>query len=257
MAITLKTARQIGLLREAGRIVAVAMEAVKQAIEPGITTAELDAIAEKVVRDMGAIPSYKGYRGSYGDHPPFPGTICVSINEEICHGLPSKRKLKAGDIVSVDIGSIYEGWCGDTCATFPVGEVSDEMKQLLEVTEKAMQIGIDACWPGKRLGDIGAAIQNYVEPFGYSLVRDWTGHGIGRERHEADPTIYHYGKAGTGAMMRPGMVFTIEPMVNIGGPRTKMLKDGWTVVTADGSRSAQFEHTIAIREDGVEILSKP
>lgn len=256
MPIILKNRRQIDKLRDAGRLVAEALEIVGQHVQPGVTTAELDRIAEEYIIKHGAVPAYKGYRGSSSAYPPFPGTICASINETICHGIPSERHLEAGDVIGVDIGADLDGWYGDICFSFPVGPIDSTSQKLLEVTQEAMQRGIAAAGPGKRLGDIGAAIQQYVEENRFSVVREYTGHGVGRRLHE-EPTVLHYGQPHTGLMMRPGMVFTIEPMVNLGRPDTRLLKDGWTVVTADGSRSAQFEHTIAITSDGVEILSVP
>ncbi len=255
MSVVLKNRHQIGLLRAAGRLVAETLDRVSEEIRPGVTTAELDRIAEEHIRRHGAVPSYKGYRGSRSTAPPFPGTLCTSVNEVICHGIPSNRRLKEGDIISVDVGAILNGWCGDICATYAVGAIDRQSQKLLDVTCEALEQGIAAAGPGKRLGDIGAAIQQLVESQGFSVVREWTGHGIGRKPHEPEPTVLHHGKPNTGLLLRSGMVFTIEPMVNVGTPATRLLNDGWTVVTADGARSAQFEHTIAITEQGTEILS--
>ncbi|GIV97421.1 MAG: methionine aminopeptidase [Herpetosiphonaceae bacterium] len=249
MPITLKNRHQIEKMRSAGRLVAHTLLVVGEHVKPGVTTAELDQVAEEYIRKHGAVPSFKGYRG-------FPASICVSINEVICHGIPSVRRLEEGDIVGIDIGAILDGWHGDCCITFPVGRVDARSQKLLDVTREALNRGIEAAGPGKRLGDIGAAIQQYVESHGFSVVREYTGHGIGRKLHD-EPTVLHYGTPNTGIPMRPGMVFTIEPMVNAGKPGTRLLNDGWTVVTADGSRSAQFEHTIAITDKGIEILSLP
>ena len=257
MPVVLKNRRQIDLLRAAGRLVAEALDRVSENVRPGVTTAELDRVAEQYIRKHRAVPSFKGYRGSRASAPPFPGTICASVNEVICHGIPSNRRLKEGDIISVDVGAILNGWCGDICATFAVGAIDRQSQRLLDVTRQALERGIAAAGPGRRLGDIGAAIQQLVESQGFSVVREWTGHGIGQKPHEAEPTVLHYGTPNAGLLLRPGMVFTIEPMVNIGTPETKLLDDGWTVVTADGARSAQFEHTIAITEGGAEILSLP
>lgn len=256
MPVLLKNRHQIDKLRAAGRLVAETMQLVGEHVRAGVTTAELDSIAEEYIRRHKGTPSYKGYRGSSSNYPPFPGTICASVNEVICHGIPGTRLLKEGDIISVDIGATLDGWHGDTCATFAVGKLDRQSENLLEITRQSLEQGIAAAGPGKRLGDIGAAIQGLVEAQKFSVVREYTGHGLGRRLHE-EPTVLHYGKAGSGMALRPGMVFTIEPMVNVGKPGTVLLGDGWTVVTADGSRSAQFEHTIAIMDNGVEILSRP
>jgi methionyl aminopeptidase len=255
MAIFLKNKAQIELMRTAGRLVAETLQLLGEHVRPGITTLELDAIAEEHVRSKGAIPTFKGYQGSSKSHPPFPGTICSSINEVVCHGIPSERRLQEGDIISIDVGVILDGWCGDSCRSFAVGKVDAASQRLLDVTREALERGIRAAGPKKRLGDIGAAVQEHVEGNGFSVVREWQGHGIGRQMHEPEPSVPHYGRAGTGLPLRPGMVFTIEPMVNMGRYPTRVLPDGWTVVTADGLRSAQFEHTIAITEEGVEVLS--
>ena len=257
MPVVLKNRQQIAKLRAAGQLVAETLELVQQRIRPGITTAELDQLAELHIRENGGVPTYKGYRGSRSTMPPFPGTICASLNEEICHGIPSARRLEAGDIIGVDIGARLDGWCGDICATYAVGALDGASQRLLEVAREALERGIAECIPGRHLGDIGAAIQEYVEGEGFSVVREWTGHGIGQKPHEDAPVVLHHGRPGTGLRLRPGMVFTIEPMVNAGRPETRLLSDGWTVVTADGARSAQFEHTVAITDTGVEILSLP
>ena len=254
MPVLLKNRHQIERLRAAGQLVAETLEVVRERVAPGVTTLELDRVAEEYIRKHGAIPSYKGYRGSAGKTTPFPGTICASINEVICHGSPSERRLKAGDIIGIDIGAIRDGWCGDICVTVAVGTIDSASRKLLDVTREAMERGIAATGPGTRLGDIGAAIQSYVEAHGFSVVRELTGHGLGRKPHE-EPWVRHFGQPRTGLPVRPGMVFTIEPMVNAGDPAARLLADGWTFVTADGSRSAQFEHTVAITETGVEILS--
>jgi methionyl aminopeptidase len=256
MPVMLKNRHQIDKLRNAGRLVGQALQVVNEHIKPGVTTLELDQIAEEYIRRHGATPSYKGYRGSSSGYPPFPGTICASVNDVICHGIPSDLRLREGDIISIDIGAKLDGWQGDTCATFAVGKLDTQSKELMDTTRDALMNAIEAAGPGRRLGDIGAAILHIVEPHGFSVVREYTGHGIGRRLHE-EPTVLHYGKTGTGLMLRAGMVFTIEPMVNIGGAETELQSDGWTVLTADRSRSAQFEHTIAITEHGVEILSVP
>lgn len=255
MAIRLKSDSQIAALREANRLVAEAFVLLEEAIRPGARLSDLDDMVTEFIVARGAEPLYKGYRGSPPTHPPFPGTICASVNEEICHGLPGKRRLREGDIIGIDIGVRLNGWCGDACVTFPVGQVAPRVQKLLDVTRESLYVGIAAAQPGARLGDVGAAIQDHAEGHGYSVVREWGGHGVGRSLHEP-PSVSHVGPAGRGIRIRPGMVFTIEPMINVGGPETKLLADGWTVVTADGTLSAQFEHTIAITKDGPLILSQ-
>jgi methionyl aminopeptidase len=257
MAIELKTPQQIAAMREAGRIVAETYEVLRPSVAPGVTTLDLDRIAEEYIRKRGAIPVYKGYvpHGAR-DVPPFPGTICASVNEVICHGIPSaKQRLKDGDIIGVDIGVNYRGWCGDACVTYAIGHVNGQTQRLLDVAKRCLEIGIDQARANNRLGDIGYAIQRYVESNGFSIVREYTGHGLGRTLHEP-PTVLHHGKRGTGMKLRAGMVFTIEPMVNIGKPDTRQLPDRWGVRTADGSWSAQFEHTLVITEDGPELLTR-
>ena len=253
--IELKSPQDIAAMRAAGRIVAETYVRLNDAIRPGVSLRELDELATEFLHSQGAQPLYKGYRGNPPSHPPFPGTICASVNEEICHGLPDKRVLSEGDIIGIDIGLWYNGFCGDACVTCAVGTVKPEAQRLLKVAEECLYKGIAAAQVGKHLSDIGAAIQAHAETNGYSVVREWGGHGIGRNLHEP-PSVPHTGPGGRGPMLRPGMVFTIEPMINAGQPQWKMLKDGWTVVTADGSLSAQFEHTIAITEHGPEILSR-
>lgn len=253
--IILKRPADIARLREAGRLVAEAFEELRKAIRPGVTLKELDQLATEYITQRGAQPLYKGYRGNPPNHPPFPGTICASVNNEICHGLPTARALREGDIVGIDIGLKLNGYCGDACVTYPVGPVSAKAQHLLKVTEEALKRGIQAAQAGRRLSDIGAAIQIYAESQKCSVVREWGGHGIGKNLHEA-PSVPHTGPAGEGPRLRPGMVFTIEPMINAGRADCRILPDGWTVVTIDGSLSAQFEHTIAITEKGPEILSK-
>lgn len=255
MAITLKRPRQINALREANRLVAEAFRELEQAVRPGARLSDLDDMVTEFIESRGAKPLYKGYRGSSGAQPPFPGTICASVNQEICHGLPDRRRLKNGDIIAIDIGLRLKGWCGDACVTYAVGNISPEAQRLLDVTRECLHVGIDAAQPGARLTDIGAAIQEHAESHGYSVVREWGGHGVGRSLHE-EPSVPHVGPGGRGPRLRPGMVFTIEPMINAGAADTRMLKDGWTVVTADGSLSAQYEHTIALTEDGPLILSQ-
>jgi methionyl aminopeptidase len=255
MAIPLKSPNEIKGLRAAGQIVAQAFAMLKDAIRPGVTLAELDRQVEAFLEREGAQTLYKGYRGRPPQHPPFPGVICASVNQEVCHGFPDERVLKPGDIVGIDIGLKYKGWCGDSCVTFAVGEVSPEAQRLLQVAEEALYKGIGAAQVGEPLSNVGAAIQQHADAHGYSVVYDWGGHGIGRNLHE-DPSVPHRGPAGLGPKLRPGMVFTVEPMINQGGPNWRLLSDGWTVVTRDGKLSAQFEHTIAVTENGPEILSR-
>jgi methionyl aminopeptidase len=256
MSIELKTREQIAIMREAGRLVAEVYEVLRPHVVPGVTTLELDRMAEEYIRKHGAIPVYKGYVPNGGRGiPPFPGTICASVNDVICHGIPSQKlRLKEGDIVGVDIGVQYRGWCGDSCVTYAVGTIDETSQRLLDVTKRCLELAIEQAQPGNRLGDIGFAIQRHVETNGFAVVREYTGHGVGRHLHEA-PTVLHHGQRGKGLTMRPGMVFTIEPMVNAGRPETKIMSDHWGVRTADGSRSAQYEHTLAITETGPEILT--
>ncbi|MDO8490852.1 MAG: type I methionyl aminopeptidase [Dehalococcoidia bacterium] len=249
MAIIIKSDREIALMRQAGRIVALTLEALTRAIRPGITTAELDVIAEREIRSRKGIPSFKGYRG-------FPASICVSVNDEVVHGIPGSRVLKEGDIVSLDVGAIFEGFQGDAALTVPVGKVSPKARALLEATDGALNAGIAAARPKARLGDVSAAIQQYVESRGFSVVREYVGHGIGREMHE-EPQVPNFGEPGRGPLLRKGMTLALEPMVNVGDWRTRINRNQWTVHTLDGSLSAHFEHTIAIAEGKAEILTKP
>ena len=253
--ISLKSPKDIAGMREAGRLVAQCFDLLQHAIQPGVLLKDLDDQVAQLIKERGAQPLYKGYRGNPPSHPPFPGVICASVNAEVCHGLPDKRGLRAGDIVGIDIGLKHAGYCGDACVTFPVGAVSADAQRLLEVTQECLRRGIAAAQPNRPLSDIGGVIQAYAESQGFSVVREWGGHGIGRNLHEP-PSVPHIGPAGQGPRLRPGMVFTIEPMINAGGPEWKLLRDGWTVVTTDGSLSAQFEHTLAITEHGPEIMSQ-
>ncbi len=255
MAIKLKSDSQIAALREANRLVAECFVLLEKEIKPGARLSDLDDMVTDFITGRGAEPLYKGYRGNPPTQPPFPGTICASVNEEICHGLPDRRRLHEGDIIGVDIGVRLDGWCGDACVTYPVGNVAPRVQRLLDVTRECLYLGIEAAQPGARIGNIGAAIQAHAEAHGYSVVREWGGHGVGRSLHEP-PSVSHLGPAGRGIRLRPGMVFTIEPMINVGGPEWEILEDGWTVVTKDRTLSAQFEHTIAITRDGPEILSR-
>lgn len=242
-----KTPREIEIMREAGRIVALTHQELKQHITPGITTKELDQIAEKTIQKYGATPSFKGYNG-------FPGSICASVNEELVHGIPGKRKLKEGDIISIDIGAKYNGYHGDSAWTYPVGNISESVQKLLDVTEKSLYLGLEQVKPGERLSNISHAVQTHAEENGFSIVREYVGHGIGQDLHE-DPQIPHYGPPNRGHRLKPGMVICVEPMVNQGRRYVKTLSDDWTVVTVDGKWCAHFEHTIALTEAGYEILT--
>lgn len=255
MAILLKQPADIEAMRVAGRLVAETFELLRQAVKPGVRLRDLDALAADNLKRYDAQPLYLGYRGRPPTHPPFPGVICASVNQEVCHGLPDDRVLREGDIVGIDIGLKYKGYCGDACITYGVSQIRPAARRLLEVTEESLRRGIAAAQSGKYLTDIGAAIQSYAESKGYSVVREWGGHGIGRNLHE-DPSVPHIGPGGKGNILRPGMTFTIEPMINAGGSEWVLMPDGWSVETKDGSLSAQFEHTIVVTENGPEILSK-
>lgn len=243
-----KTARELEIMRVAGKIVAMTHRELQKYIQPGITTKELDYIAKKFIRQHDAIPSFKGYNG-------FTGSICASVNEELVHGIPGDRKLKNGDIISIDIGAKYNGYHGDSAWTYPVGEISDETRRLLEVTEASLYKGLAEAKPGVRLSNISHAIQTYVEENGFSVVREYVGHGVGQELHE-DPQVPNYGPPGKGPRLKTGMVLAVEPMVNAGSRHVRTLADNWTVVTVDGKMCAHFEHTIAIVDEGYEILTK-
>jgi methionyl aminopeptidase len=262
MAVILKSRPEIARLRDAGRIVAETYEVLRPHVVPGVTTAELNRIAEQYILSRGALPLYKGYgavpgrRGQPG-RPPFPATICTAVNDVICHGIPNpKERLEEGDIIGVDIGVLYKGWCGDACQTLTVGAPDETTQRLVDVARHCMELGIQQAQPGKRLGDIAAAVQTYAEAQGFSVVEELGGHGVGRSLHE-DPTYVYVGKPGTGLRIQPGMVFTVEPMINAGRSDVRLMPDQWTVRTADSSRSAQFEHTIAITDDGPELLTLP
>ncbi len=242
-------------MRQAGRIVAEVLAAVRERVAPGVTTGELDALAEEIIRGHGAIPSFKGYPNSLPEGPPFPATICASVNDELVHGIPGPRVLQEGDIISVDVGAIYQGFHGDAAITIPVGEIGEEARRLLEVTEQALYVGIAQARLGNRTGDIAWAIQQYVESHGFSVVREYTSHGIGREMHEGFQML-NVGRPGRGLPLRPGMTIALEPMVNAGTWKTRLLSDQWTVATADGRLSAHFEHTIAITNGEAEILTR-
>ncbi|MCD8501855.1 MAG: type I methionyl aminopeptidase [Bacillaceae bacterium] len=243
-----KTPRELDIMRVAGKIVALTHQELQKYIEPGITTKELDSIAEKYIRQHDAIPSFKGYNG-------FTGSICASVNEELVHGIPGNRALKNGDIISIDIGAKYNGYHGDSAWTYAVGEITEDNQKLLDVTEESLYKGLAQAQPGARLSDISHAIQTYVESFNFSVVREYVGHGVGQNLHE-DPQIPHFGPPGKGPRLKPGMVLAIEPMINAGKRYVRTLPDNWTVVTTDGKMCAHFEHTIAIVETGYEILTK-
>lgn len=245
--ISAKSPREIATMKQAGKIVALAHAAVAAAIAPGVTTKQLDRIAEKVIRQQGASPSFKGYGG-------FPASICTSINSVLVHGIPDQTVLKDGDLISIDIGACYKGYHGDAAWTFAVGRVSEEAVRLMEVTRQSLFIGLEQAKPGNRLSDISHAIGEFVEAHGYSVPIDYTGHGIGTHLHE-EPAIPNFGSPGKGILLKEGMTFAIEPMVHAGKPHTRVLADDWTVVTKDGSLAAHYEHTIVITKDGYEILT--
>jgi methionyl aminopeptidase len=246
--IVLKSEDEIKRMAESCRIVAEVLEGIQKIVAPGISSSELDAFAETYIRSKGARPAFKGYRG-------YPATLCTSVNEQVVHGIPSSAKLKDGNIISIDVGVHYKGFYGDAAVTLPVGAVSKETKKLLRVTEKALEAGIEKTVKGNRLSDVSAEIQQCVESEGFSVVRNFVGHGIGRELHE-EPQIPNYGKPGQGPQLVQGMTLAIEPMVNAGGWEVDILNDGWTAVTKDSSLSAHFEHTVAVTKNGFEILTK-
>jgi methionyl aminopeptidase len=246
--IYLKSERELVLMRKAGAIVARILDDMAKMAAPGMTTGELDRFAESRIKELGAKPAFKGYHG-------FPACVCISVNQEVVHGIPSpKRVLKEGDIVGLDFGVVYDGWYGDSARTVPIGKISAEAQKLIDVTQEGLRRGIVECREGNRVFDIGHAIQNYVETFGYGVVREFVGHGIGRALHE-DPQVPNYGPKGKGPALKVGMVLAIEPMINAGSHEVRVLKDGWTAVTTDNSLSAHFEHTVAITPSGPEILT--
>jgi len=246
--IVYKSPEEIEQMRRAGRIVADTIDELLERVRPGVTTKQLDEIAERSIRGAGAVPSFKGYRG-------FPASICTSLNEEVVHGIPGKRRVGEGDILKLDVGAIWEGFHADSAVSLYVGEApSDVVDKLLRVTEESLAAGISELRPGKRLSDVGHAVQQLVEGAGFSVVREYVGHGVGRLLHE-DPQVPNYGDPGRGPEIKPGLVVAVEPMVNVGDWRTDVLDDDWTVVTADGSLSAHFEHTIAVTAEGPEVLT--
>jgi len=245
--IKIKSEREIELLKEAGHIVYLTHQYLKPYIKEGITTKELDTLAEKFILSKGATPSFKGYNG-------FPGSICASINNQVVHGIPGKTKLKKGDIISIDIGACYKGYHGDSAWSYPVGDVSDEKKYLLEHTEQSLYEGLKQVKPGNRIGDIGYAIEQYANKYKLGVVKELVGHGVGSKLHE-EPDVPNYGNAGTGPILKEGMVIAIEPMLNLGSPDIYILDDGWTIETDDYSPSAHFEHTVVVTKDGYKILT--
>lgn len=246
--ITIKTPREIELMREAGRIVALVHQEMARVIKPGITTNQLNKIAEDIIKKNDAIPSFKGYGG-------FPASICASVNQVVVHGIPNNKPLKEGDIIGVDVGAIYKGYHGDSGWTYAVGKVDEETAKLMEVTKQSLMNALELVKPGVHLSDISHAIQTYVEDFGYSVPIELTGHGIGREMHE-DPAVPNYGREGRGPILKEGMALAIEPMVNMGSRNIKTLSDGWTVETIDQKNTAHYEHTIVVTADGYEITTK-
>ena len=251
--IELRSGSEISALSKAGHLVARTLAVLQPHVRAGTSLRKLDRTAEEFIRSEGGVPVYKGYRPS--PHvPPFPATICASVNEQVVHGIPGPRRLRDGDIIGVDVGLTLEGWVGDACYTFPVGQVSPAAEKLLEVTEECLEAGIAEVRPGKHLGDVGAAIQELAEFHGYGVVREMGGHGVGRSLHEA-PHVDHFGRRNRGLRLREGMTFTIEPMINAGTAGIKLLQDGWTVVTGDGKLSAQYEHTLAVTRTGCRVLT--
>ena len=250
--IYLKTDDEIELLRKANLLVSATLAEIAKVVKPGVTTKQLDTLAEQIIRDNGAIPTFKGFPNPYG--PEFPASICASVNEVVVHGIPNDIPLKEGDIVSIDCGTYLDGFCGDSCYTFCVGEVKDEIKQLLKTTKESLYQAIQTSIVGRRIGDIGNAVQQHCESQGYGIVREFVGHGIGRNMHE-DPQIPNYGKQGTGKQLKNGMCLAIEPMVTLGSPQLLMLPDKWGVITRDRLPAAHFEHTIALQNGKAEILS--
>ncbi len=246
--IVLKSPAELAVMRRACQVAAAALAAVKEAVRPGTTTRELDRIAEDRIRALGGVPSFLGYRG-------YPASLCVSVDDEVVHGIPGRRRLRSGQIVSLDLGAIVEGFHGDLAVTVPVGEVPEELRRLIQVSAASLEEGIRAVRPGGRLGDVSAAIQRHVERAGFSVVRDFAGHGVGRRLHE-EPQVPNFGRPGNGVVLQPGMTLAIEPMVNVGGSDVTMDPDGWTVRTRDGKASAHFEHTVAVTEAGADVLTR-
>lgn len=249
--VVVKSPSEIEIMQAAGRINALALEEVRAHIRPGVTTAKLDKLAEEVIRDHGAVPAFLNYPGPY----PYPATINACINEEMVHGIPAERELREGDIFSVDCGTVYEGFVGDSAFTVGIGEISAEAQKLIEVTREALRIGIEKMVAGNHVGDVSAAIQGYVESHGYHVPREYSGHGVGRSMHEG-PQVPNYGLPGRGLVLRPGLTIALEPMVLVGTHQTRVLADRWTVASADGSLTAHFEHSVAVTENGPLILTE-
>jgi methionyl aminopeptidase len=245
--VALKSAREIEIMRRSGKITSRVLTALMQAVHPGMSTGDLDAMAEKGIRELGGVPTFKGYHG-------FTGSICASINDEVVHGIPGSRRLRDGDLLSIDIGTTFEGYVSDSAATVAVGTISADAQRLLDVTQQCLMVGIAAMQSGNHIGDIGAAVQTHAEKHGFGVVRDLVGHGVGREMHE-EPQVPNFGSPGAGMQLRPGLVLAIEPMITQGSHPVNILKDGWTVVTADGKLAAHFEHTIAVTDAGPKILT--
>lgn len=252
----LKNPKEIARMRVSGQLVAECFALLEENIKPGVSLRVLDQMVEKMIRDRGAEPLYKGYQGRSAEHPPFPGVICASVNHEICHGLPNDRVLVEGDVVGIDIGLKYKGYCGDACVTYPVGRVAPHVERLLGIGKEALRVGIAAAQAGNYLNDVGTAIENYADTQHVTVVQEWGGHGIGRSLHEP-PSVSHIRQDKRGPRLIPGMTFTIEPMINEGTHEWILLNDGWTVITKDGKLSVQFEHTLAITRNGPEILTLP
>ncbi len=248
--IELKTPAEIEVMREAGRINAMALNEVRKHVRPGVTTGQLDKIAEQLIRDHGGTPAFLNYPGPY----PYPATLNTSVNEELVHGLPGKRELREGDVLSVDCGTIYKGFVGDSAFTMGIGEIAAEAQKLLDVTQESLRLGIQQMLPGKHVGDVSAAVQTYVEAHGYHVPREYTGHGVGRKMHEG-PQVPNYGVPGQGVLLRTGMTIALEPMVLVGTHRTRVLPDQWTVVSTDGSLTAHFEHSVAVTDEGPLVLT--
>ncbi len=246
--IVLKSPAELAVMRRACQVAATALAAVVDAVRPGVTTRELDRIAEDRIRALGGVPSFLGYRG-------FPASLCASVNDEVVHGIPGRRRLREGEIISLDLGAIVEGFHGDLAVTVPVGRISEDLQRLLQVTAASLEEGIRAVRPGGRLGDVSAAIQRYVERHGFSVVRDFAGHGVGRRLHE-EPQVPNFGRPGNGVVLQPGMTLAIEPMVDAGASDVTVDPDGWTVRTRDHEPSAHFEHTVAVTEAGADVLTR-
>ncbi|MFY9663277.1 MAG: type I methionyl aminopeptidase [Candidatus Cybelea sp.] len=245
--VTLKSAREIEAMRRSGKVTSQVLTGLMKVVRPGMSTSELDELAERGIRQAGGVPTFKGYNG-------FPGSICASVNEEVVHGIPGPRVLRDGDLLSIDIGTTLDGYVSDSAVTVAVGNISQNARRLLEVTRECLTVGIAQMQRGNHLGDIGAAVQAHAERHGYGVVRELVGHGVGRAMHE-EPQVPNYGEPGTGMELRPGLVLALEPMITQGGPKIRILGDRWTVVTADGKLAAHFEHTIALTEDGPRILT--